>query len=81
MIIPVQAPTFEKVVIKTEAEMRALGYKNYQGDKTTTVYFNRPQVIRVRVVGKTIDLEAMCLAQTGMTPSDYQAKFNQAWNA
>lgn len=78
--IKVEYPTQLRVVLNTEAEMRAKGYKNYKGDCTKTVNVNRTEQVRVRT-NKVVDLDAMCLAQTGMTPSAYQAKFNRSWNA
>lgn len=77
--ITVEYPTHLRVVVATEAEMRAKGYKNYKGDMTKSVFPNRTERIQVRT-NKVVDLEALCLAQTGMTPSAYQAKFGQAWN-
>ena len=77
--ITVEYPTHYRKVLNTEAEMRAKGYKNYKGDHTTSVFVNRPFTVKVRT-NKVIDLDAMCLAQTGMTPSAYQAKHGRAWN-
>lgn len=90
--IAVEYPSTIKVVTKTEAEMRALGYKNYKGDKTTNLYVNRTHRITVKQVSRKIqeefmtsadyraELEAMCLAQTGMTQSAYQTKYHRSWN-
>lgn len=77
--ITVEYPTEYRKVLHTEAEMRALGYKNYKGDHTTSVFVNRPFSIKVRT-SKVVDLDALCLAQTGMTPAEYQAKHGKAWN-
>lgn len=90
--IKVEYPTHERVVVKTEAEMRSLGYKNYKGDKTKSVFYNRLQSITVKQLSRRVqeefmtdadyeaELEAMCVAQTGMTPADYQTRHGMAWN-
>jgi len=90
--ITVEYPTTVKKVVKTEEEMRSLGYKSWKGDKVTSEYVNRPYSIRVKQVARKIEetfmshedqqkeIIAKCVAQTGMTPSDYQAKFKKAWN-
>ena len=90
--ITVEYPTTLTVVLNTEAEMRALGYKNYKGDRVSYKPVNRPQVIQVKQVARKVqeefmsaddyeaELTAKCLEQTGMTPSAYQARFKKAWN-
>lgn len=77
--IKVEYPTQLRVVLNTEAEMRAKGYKKYKGDQTKSVNVNRTESIKVRT-NKVVDLDALCFAQTGMTPADYQTKFGKAWN-
>lgn len=91
-IISVQYPSTIKVVVKTEAEMRALGYKYYTGDKTTNLYVNRRQFIQVKEVKRLVQEEFMnsadyeaeavaaCVGQTGMTPAVYQARHKRSWN-
>lgn len=90
--IPVEYPTTIVKVIFTEAEMRAKGYKNYKGDKTTNVYVNRPIIVKVKQVKRLVqeefmtsedynkELDDMSVAQTGKTRADYQASAGKAWN-
>ena len=90
--IQVQYPTVEEIVLNTEAQMRAKGYKNYKGDQISYQPVNRPQHIQVKQVKRLVqeefmnsadyeaELETQCVAQTGMTRSQYQARFKRAWN-
>lgn len=90
--IKVEYPSSIKKVIKTEAQMREMGYKNYKGDKVSNVFVNRTQIIKVRRVERLVkeefmelseyeqELDDMCVAQTGMTRSQYQVKNGKAWN-
>lgn len=80
MKIKVNYPTHERVVVKTEAEMRALGYTNYKGDLTKSVYPNREHSIIVRTAKPQFSPEELCLQLTGMRPSEYQSKYGVAWN-
>lgn len=77
--ITVEYPTEYRKVVHTEAEMRAMGYKNHKGDHITNVLVNRPYSIKVRT-NKTVDLDALCFEQTGMTPAECQTKHGRAWN-
>jgi hypothetical protein len=89
MNITVQYPTSERVITKTLAEAKALGYKS---EISKTVYMNRPSIITVKRLSRRVQEEFMtaqdyeaemtvlCVSQTGMTPSDYQAKFKRSWN-
>lgn len=89
--IAVDYPTIEVKVIKTAAEMQALGYKK-SGDKLAYLPVNRFQSIVVKQVSRLVqeefmenadydaEMEEMCVAQTGMTPKAYQAKFKRSWN-
>lgn len=89
--ITVEYPTTISVVKVSAEEMQARGYKNHKG-VVQHLPVNRPQVITVKQVSRKVqeefmtsedydkELEAQCLAQTGMTPSAYQAKYRKAWN-
>lgn len=82
----------ETQVIKTEAEMKAMGYKHQKGDLVRYMPVNRPQVIDVKQVSRLVqeefmdgadyeaELEAMCKEQTGLTRSAYQARYRRSWN-
>lgn len=90
--ITVEYPTTEHIVLKTIADLKKLGYKNPTKDIIRHNPVNRPQVITVKQVARKIqeefmesadydaELEAMCVAQTGMTPSAYQARYKCSWN-
>ena len=89
--ITVEYPTMEHIVKVSAQEMQARGYKNSKG-VIQHLPVNRPQQIQVKQVSRLVqeefmtgadyeaELEAMCVAQTGMTPSAYQARFKGAWN-
>ena len=89
--IPVSYPTTEEVVVISAEDMQAKGYKKSKG---LILYYpvNRPQRITVKQVSRLVqeefmssedyeaELDAMCLAQTGLTRSQYQARYKRAWN-
>lgn len=89
--ITVDYPTMIEVVKVSAKEMQARGYKNSKGI-IQNIPANRPQSITVKQVSRKVqeefmtsedyeaELVAMCVAQTGMTPSDYQARHKRAWN-
>lgn len=76
MNITVQYPLNEMVVVKTEEEMRALGYKSAITRKEPV---NRSFTITVRG-SNTLSADDICVRQTGMTPSEYQTRYHKAWN-
>jgi len=87
--ITVEYPTIEDIVIKTKAEAVSMGYKS---EIVRHMPVNRPQHIVVKQVARKVqeefmnsadyeaELEAQCVAQTGMGRSAYQARFKRAWN-
>lgn len=89
--ITVEYPTTEHVVVISAEDMQAKGYKNSKG-LIRHYPVNRPQVITVKQVSRLVqeefmtsddyeaEMEAMCLAQTGLTRSQYQARYKRAWN-
>ena len=89
--ITVEYPTTEHVVVISAEDMQAKGYKNSKG-LIRHYPVNRPQRITVKQVARKVqeefmtsedyeaELTAMCVAQTGLTPSQYQTKFRRAWN-
>ena len=89
--ITVEYPTTLHIVKVSAEEMQARGYKNSKGIIQHEPV-NRPQVITVKQVSRKVqeefmtgedyeaELTAMCVAQTGMTPSAYQARYKRAWN-
>ena len=73
MHIKVQYPTTETIVTKTADEMKAMGYQN----KPLVHYLPINREYQIRVKGnKTVTCEQL----TGMTDTEYQNKFNVAWN-
>jgi hypothetical protein len=88
--IEVAYPIVEEEILRTAKEMKALGYR----EKAQIAYHavNRPQQITVKKLSRRVqeefmtaedyeaELVALCVAQTGMTPSKYQAKHKRAWN-
>lgn len=89
--ITVEYPTMEHIVKVSAEEMQARGYKNSKG-VIAHLPVNRTQTVQVKQVARKVqeefmtsadyeaELEAMCVAQTGMTPSAYQARYKRAWN-
>lgn len=89
--ITVEYPTTLTIVKVSAEEMQARGYKNSKG-VIQHLPVNRPQTITVKQVARKVqeefmtpedyeaELTAMCVAQTGMTPSQYQARYRRAWN-
>lgn len=87
--ISVEYPTSIKVVTKTLAEAKAMGYKR---EMSHWVFVNRPQRIKVKQVKHLVqeefmtsedydkELEEMCISQTGMGRAAYQARYKRAWN-
>ena len=89
--IPVDYPTTIANVVVSAEDMQAKGYKNSKG-LIRYEPVNRPQRITVKQVSRLVqeefmtsddyeaELEAKCLEQTGLTRSQYQARYKRAWN-
>lgn len=89
--IQVEYPITEHIVKVTAEEMQARGYKGSKGI-IQHLPVNRVQYVQVKQVSRLVqeefmtgedyeaELEAMCVAQTGMSRSAYQARYKQAWN-
>lgn len=54
--------------------------KNIYGIGFVTRRVNQAESIKVKVLTGLDKCEILCLYQTGMLPSEYQAKYHQAWN-
>lgn len=88
--ITVEYPHIEEKVLHTAEEMAAKGYKKMP--QIAYLPVNRKQYVQVKQVARKVqeefmdgadyeaELVAMCVAQTGLTPAAYQAKFKRAWN-
>lgn len=90
MNITVEYPTTIKVVIKTAAQAKAMGY----GANEIAKYIptNRPLDIAVKQLSRRVqeefmdyedyeaELDAKALQQIRMTRSAFQSKFKKAWN-
>ena len=88
--IAVEYPHIEEKVLHTAEQMAAKGYKKMP--QIAYIPVNRKQYIQVKQVARKVqeefmtaedyeaELVALCVAQTGMTPSKYQAKHKRAWN-
>ena len=88
--ITVEYPHIEEKVLQTAEQMAARGYKKMP--QIAYLPINRKQYVQVKQVARKVqeefmtgedydaELVAMCEAQTGMTPTSYQAKFKRAWN-
>lgn len=87
--ITVEYPTLQHTVVKTLAEAKAMGYKSAIIRK---VPVNRPQNIVVKQVKRLVqeefmdstdydkELDAKCVAETGMTRAAYQVRYKRSWN-
>lgn len=75
--IQVQYPTTIEKVLRTAGEMKALGYQAKA--RITYLPVNRTSYIKVKN-NVELDLDALCVDQTGLTPSAYQIKHGMAWN-
>lgn len=87
--ITVEYPIMEHIVVKTEAEAKAMGYKSAIIRKLPV---NRQHHIVVKQVKRLVqeefmdsedydkELDAKCLAETGMTRAAYQARYKRSWN-
>ena len=74
MRINVEYPLME--TIKPDSRM-----KQVEGFTVTSINVPVNRVFRVNVnTSKIYDEVKHCLLLTGMTPTDYQARFKQAWN-
>lgn len=88
--ITVEYPHIEEKVLRTAEQMKAAGYKAMP--QIAYLPVNRKQYVQVKQVARKVqeefmdgadyeaELVAMCVAQTGLTPAVYQAKFKRAWN-
>ena len=76
--ITVEYPHIEEKVLRTAEQMKAAGYKAMP--QIAYLPVNRKQYVQVKTSAPAIDLDQMCLDQTGLTPAQYQAKFKRAWN-
>ena len=72
--ITVNYPTMEKTIILSESEAKALGYK-----KEIARYEPVNRTYRINL-NKPTDLEALCKKITGLTRTEYQNAYGQAWS-
>tara|TARA_B100001245_G_C22890259_1_gene428684 strand:- start:2082 stop:2357 length:276 start_codon:yes stop_codon:yes gene_type:complete len=87
--ITVEYPYQQDIVVKTEAEAKAMGYKRAM---VRHIPVNREYKIVVKQVSRLVqeefmdaadyeaEMEEKCLKQTGLSRSAYQARYKRSWN-